>query len=314
MGPVSPWYLVALGASLLGAAAVFYICLFALQGNGRLPPPAFSNSLCVDEKLEYLRAHHTEQPNLLVIGSSVAWRHFDGEAARKIAPGVKPLNGAFCGLSANQSVFTANWLLDRNPSVRDVVMIASPLDFEDCTGKPTAVFDRKDVDGFVYGDASRWPSYTRYFDPISLARNAGKIADQRSGVNKVDPLVFDRYADGPLDNNDYRGLLYGALNRQDPACFKAMADLSARLTKEGRRLMIVATPMRWNWKDVGRNRQFIAEYNARLAAIPGAEFWDGDSLHMPEAAFFDAVHIRWSTVAGFTEQMARHFHLGEHRG
>jgi hypothetical protein len=305
---VSPWYLATLVGSAVFAVAAFFLVLVGLQSTGHLPPPAFSNSLCADEKLEYLRAHADAKPTLLVIGSSVAWRHFDGDAAVQASPGVRPLNAGFCGLFANQSAYAADWLLSRNPSVKDVMLIASPLDFEDCTGKPTKVFDRADVDAFVYGQSSRWSYYARYFDPVSLARNALEVAGKRSGANKVDPLVMDRYGAGPLQTDESRGLLYGKLNRQDPACFKAAAELSARLHSQGRRLMIVATPVLGEWRDLGQNRALIEQYSKALSTIPYAEFWDGEQANPPKSAFFDAVHMRWSSVPAFTHAAMSHFY------
>ncbi len=165
-------YIGSLLGGLLGALATFYLLLLTLLATGHLPPPAFTNSLCIDEKLSFLREHPVASPELLVIGSSVAWRHFDGAAVANGAQGMRPLNGGFCGLHANQSVYVANWLLDHQPTVRQVVMIASPQDFAECHKKPEAVFDRADVSNFVYGGASRWPYYMRYFSPGSLLRNA----------------------------------------------------------------------------------------------------------------------------------------------
>lgn len=305
---VSPWYLATLIGSAAVAVAAFFLVLVGLQRTGHLPPPAFSNSLCADEKLEYLRANSDAKPTLLVVGSSVAWRHFDGAAAVQEEPGVRPLNAGFCGLFANQSAYAADWLLSRNPTVKNVMLIASPLDFEDCTGKPAKVFDRADVDAFVYGGASRWAYYARYFDPLSLTRNALEVAGKRSGANSVDPLVMDRYGAGPLQTDEYRGLLYGKLNRQDPACFKAVADLSARIHGQGRRLMIVATPVMDDWLALGDNRALTDEFRAKLASIPNTSFWDGAEAAPPRSVFFDAVHMRWSAVAPFTHAVMRRFY------
>src|SRR5690606_34348371 len=97
---------------VLGALGLFWLALFWLERTENLSPPAFSNNLCVDEKLDFLRSNPIVSPNLLVIGSSVAWRHVDGDALVREIPDANPLNGAFCGLFANQAVYVANWLLD----------------------------------------------------------------------------------------------------------------------------------------------------------------------------------------------------------
>lgn len=313
---VSPRYILTVLGSAAAALMGFYAILFTLQATGNLPPPAFSNSLCVDEKLAFHRNHPPQRsPNLLVVGSSVAWRHFDGEAVIQQAPGIAPLNGAFCGLAAHQSVFAANWLLDRNRSIREVVMIASPQDFENCSKSAAEVFNREDADAYVFAQASPWRFYLRYFAPSSLIRNAIEIAGKRSGHNKVDPLVFDRYGSGPLDMEGDRGLYYSMVRGPDPACFAALNSLVVRLQQEGRRLMVVSTPLHPDWKAQGdpQGKTLAAFRREMTESLRGtqAEYWDGDAAQVvSREAFFDAIHIRWSAAHDFSRALGKALNLG----
>ncbi len=84
-------YLLSLSTGVLGALGLFWLALFWLERTENLPPPAFSNNLCVDEKLDFLRSKPIASPNLLVIGSSVAWRHVDGDALVREIPDANPL-------------------------------------------------------------------------------------------------------------------------------------------------------------------------------------------------------------------------------
>lgn len=308
-------YLAALVGGMAGAFATFYLALFALLVNGNLPPPAFTNSLCIDEKLNFMREHPVTSPELLVIGSSVAWRHFDGAAVASAAQGVKPLNAGFCGIHINQSVYVANWLLDRNPTVRHVVMIASPQDFAECRKKPTAVFDLEDVNGYVYGGASRWPYYIRYFSPGSLFSNARRIKDRRAGVPGADPLVFDAFGGGPLDTTWSRPTLYyGAPEPTDPVCFQAMRTLADRLHREGRSFMVVSTPLHPEWKakeDPGG--KFLDAMNASILdalTTSKAQYWNADTdWKTQRASFTDAIHLRWSAAQAFSAALAQRLPL-----
>ncbi|WP_052213750.1 hypothetical protein [Belnapia sp. F-4-1] len=311
--PVRPGYLLAFFGSLLGMFALYYGALLTLSAAGNLPPPAFSNSLCIDEKLHVLRKTQPGAPTLLVVGSSVAWRHFDGETLVKAAPQTEPLNGGFCGLSVNQTGFVADWLLDHYPSVQDVVMIASPQDFQDCDSKPTAVFDRDDVDDYVFGQATPWFYYTRYFSLSSLARNAVTIADKRSGANRTDPLVFDRFGSGPLAVGEGRGqLLYGAVDGPDPACLSSLSQLADRVQGDGKRLMVAMTPLHPTWRtahdaDGAVLGQFSAAIRTALGES-GAQYWDSNqSYKASEEEFFDAIHLRWAGVPRFTAALQRAF-------
>ena len=308
-GKVRSRYLISIFAGLIGALMLFCASLFALDRTGNLPPPAFSNSLCVDEKLNFLRANPIQSPNLLVIGSSVAWRHVDSQILAKALPEIRPMNGAFCGLFANQSTYVGHWLLDRSPSIRSVVMIADPQDFAGCWRVPAAVFNREHVDPYVYEGDSRWGYYMRYFSPKSLARNALTVKAQRAGQIEWDPLVFNRYGDGPLITDNTRKLLYGRPDPLDRNCFAALRKMSERLAQDGRNLMVVSTPLHPEWKEkYDPDGTFLADFDKRLEdalQLHGGTYWNADKdWSTPTDSFVDAVHMRWSAVQEFTVALA----------
>lgn len=306
-----PAYLIWMGVGLFGSLALFAGLILGLRVTGHLPPPAFSNSLCADEKLAFMREHPVQAPNLLVVGSSVAWRHFDGQTVADQAPGVRPLNGAFCGLHANQAVYVANWLLDRELTVQQVLMIVDPLDFAGCSSVAAAVFDRGDADAYVYGQGSAWLPYMRYFTPGSLLRNARTVKAQRAGLVEFDPLIFNRYGDGPLQTRNSRELLYGQPEALDPTCFAALDSLAQRLKREGRQLTVVATPLHPQWK-AGHDSQgrLLAEFDGALRQTldrSGAKFWNADRDYaVGESAFVDAIHLRWSAAQALSVDLAAH--------
>ena len=303
-------YLLGMFAGLIGMLGGFAALLAWLNHTDNLPPPAFSNSLCVDEKLHFLRHNPIDDPNLLVIGSSVAWRHVDGDVLIDQAPGVRPLNGAFCGLHANQSTYVANWLLDREPSIRQVVMIVDPLDFAGCWKVPDEVFNREHADRYVYQQASRWGYYMRYFSPRSLLRNAQTVKAQRANEIEWDPLVFTRHGDGPLEPRGDRGLFYGKPDPLDNSCFAALGKLSDRLQAEQRQLLVVSTPLHPQWKaTIDADGSFLTRFDEKLTAAiarnGGAQYWNADREWVaPPAAFVDAIHLRWSAVQGFSVALA----------
>lgn len=308
-GEVRSRYLMSIFAGLFGALALFCATLFALDRTGNLPPPAFSNNLCVDEKLSFLRDNSIPSPNLLVIGSSVAWRHVDGQVLSQALPEIRPMNGAFCGLFANQSTYVGHWLLDRSPSIRSVVMIADPQDFAGCWRVPTAVFNREHVEPYVYEGASPWGYYMRYFSPKSLARNALSVKAQRAGQIEWDPLVFNRYGDGPLVTNNTRQLLYGRPDPLDRNCFEALREMGARLAQEGRQLMVVSTPLHPEWKEkYDPDGTFLADFDKHILDslnASGGTYWNADKdWSTPVASFVDAVHMRWSAAQEFTLALA----------
>lgn len=307
---VAKRYLLAMLAGLATCCALFVALLVALNETGNLPPPAFANSLCADEKLSFLRDQKIDSPNLLVIGSSVAWRHVDSEVLVKMLPGTRPLNAGFCGLRANQTRFVAGWMLDRLPSVQRVLLVLAPQDLTRCKATRSEVFERVDADRFVFEHTMRWPYYFKYFDPLSLARAATTIKARRMGLADFDDLVFTRYGDGPLDTTLTRELGYDELDPLDPACFEAIGTLAARLKREGKSLSMVMTPLHPDWLAQNQERGvFAAEANARLALLAqeeGASYWNaGSEWATPKKSFTDAIHLRWSVVHLFTQALAQ---------
>ena len=300
-----------LAALLLGAAAAF-ASFCAVYGTlylaGYLPPPPLSNSVCVDEKLAFLRDNPQIDPNFLVVGSSVAWRSFDSSVIARQDPSVRPLNGGFCGMQINQTAFTTHWLTDHWPSIDSVLLMASPLDFNSCAGTGQ-VFDPVDARKFVFQHWPAWSFYLRYFDPVSLIRNIERQARDRATARAMGfAMEFTPYGDGPLDTTKNRGLFYGPNPGIDPACFDALHALAVQLSREGRRFMVVTTPLHPGWTaryDAdGSLRRHIAGSITNALDGTGAHFWDAAQESGTDAnAFTDAIHIRWSAAAPFTRQI-----------
>jgi hypothetical protein len=172
------------------------------------------------------------------------------------------------------------------------------------------VFNREHADQYVYQHASRWGYYMRYFSPRSLLRNAKTVKAQRANEIEWDPLVFTRHGDGPLEPRGDRGLFYDKPDPLDDSCFASLGQLSQRLQREQRQLLVVSTPLHPQWKaKVDADGSFLARFDAKLSAAiagnAGAHYWNADREWVaPPAAFVDAIHLRWSAVQGFSEALA----------
>jgi hypothetical protein len=302
-------YLVTVACSAGGTLLLYLVFLLMLNATGNLPPPAITNNVCLDEKLEFLRNNPTIKPETLVVGSSVAWRNFSGAELPSQSVDARPLNGGFCGLHANQIGFSTRYLLHRYQTVRDVVVILAPQDVETCKVR-RAVFDTADVDAYLSGKTWPYTYYLRYFDPVSLVRNALTIARQRSGYDAFDSVMLDPFGGSPLITTLSKRSQYGAYPGSDPACFRSLTALAQFVEGSGRRFLVVISPRDPTWRTnfdpqdiVGSNfRRSIASATAGT----GGKVWDANhDLDMPTADFIDAVHLRSTGARLFSANLAR---------
>jgi len=243
----------------------------------------------------------TRDPGMLVVGSSVAWRHFNGTAAVAMDPALKPYNAGFCGANMTEVEKITNWLTGRLPSVTRVVLIASPFDFENCTKATPSQFNVADADNFVFEGGSPALYYARYFDPIVLAKNAVKVRWARSSVTAMDPLVQDLYGDAPSEPLETRGLFYGKV-AIDPPCFDALRRTAFALQRKGIAFDVTITPMHPNWVRQFAPPPYTHAFDTGLqASLAGTKARFVSTTFQPDPhAFYDAMHMRWSTTAPFT--------------
>jgi hypothetical protein len=291
-------YMAVLAGTIIFLAAAFVAILWTLEAAKLKPPPAFTNSDCFDAKLEFLRKNPPVDPTHLIVGSSVAWRNLAGDAVVEQHPNAKPLNGAFCGLSINQSAFTARFFLERFPTITDVLLVLDPFDMSVCRSKKSALFDTADVSAYLSG-AHDLSFYFKYFDAFSLMANAFGVKD-----------VFTRHGDGPLKIDGRRGLVYGPPPALQAECDTALADLAAYVENTGRHLLVVTMPLLGEWSDKydrdSKARTHLAETIRGALKGRSAKFWDAWSrLTLPAQDYTDAVHLRGSAAPGFTRQLVK---------
>ena len=299
--------------TLAATSAVLFIAyigtLYALDWNRALPPPSIVNEVCADEKLEWLRDNPPDNPNLLVVGSSIAWRDIDSEQFVLRRPSTRPLNGGVCHLQVNQTEFVTSYFLKHIPTIQTVVAVFVPEDFTDCATTPSRLFDPRTADGYVFDRDWPYRFYVTQFDPVALIRNAGGIRAMRDGRNKYDSMVMSRYGDGPLRIVGNRGLLYGKITQFDSSCFAALHDLAMSVTAGGRRLFVATGPVNPAWsarydQDGRLHDDLIAGIQLALQGT-GAGFWDSTQAFAGKPSdFTDAIHINLPAAQRYSALLA----------
>ena len=293
-GPVL--YLAVVAGTIVAGMAVFVGLLLGLDVAGLKPPPAFTNSHCIDAKLEFLRRQPPLKPTHLVVGSSIALRNIDGAAIARDNPHVRPLNGAFCGLAMNQSAFATRFLLDRLPGISDVLLLLDPFDMSTCRASKTAVFDQADVGAYLSG-APDLDYYFKYFDLFSLITNAAGRKE-----------TFTPYGDLPLDTDRYFGLVYGPPRPSQPECLAALNAFALDMQKRGIALTVATMPLMSGWSreydPASRAPKALAAELASALAGTQARLSDTwSTIDVPAADFTDAVHLRGSATGRFTRRL-----------
>lgn len=297
------------GAMLAGAVLMLTLMggtMALLYSRNALPPPQFSNNLCLDEKLRFMKDNPPRSANLLVVGSSVAWRHFNSRAAMEASPGLRPYNAGLCGQDIAQTAEVTQWLLARAPSIRRVILIASPLDFEDCSAEAISRWNIADVDAYVFGGRPAWRYYMRYFDPVAFLQNAQGLSRRRSEVQQFNALKIDEFGDGPVNPVESRGLLYGQITSFDQRCFTALSTMAGRMKSSGAKLTVVLNPVHPQWMATydSNGRTMSRLHKAIAASTEAGTVRFLDKHRTVEARnFFDAIHLRWPATAKFTESI-----------
>jgi hypothetical protein len=298
------------GALALGVTTAFAFLggtFVLLAETENLPPPAISNNLCIDEKLAFMRENPPKDPNFLVMGSSVAWRHIDSSILAASMPGTVPYNAAFCALQMTQTFSVTQWLLGRLPTVRHLLVVASPQDFESCSREPLTTFSLAEADRFVFERPWRWGYYFRFFDPVSLVRNAVSIKQLRTQEHALETLRITKYGDAPQDPpKPKEHLVYDAIEQFDPLCFHALRALALEMQSKGIALTVVNTPLNPLWeKTYDPDAKTHVELNNRIETVlagTGAVHFNGDiAFTEGPDSFTDAIQLRWPAAQRFTK-------------
>ncbi|WP_428395234.1 hypothetical protein [Lichenicoccus sp.] len=303
-------YLFSVSATMLILLSAYVGSLAVLARAGVLPPPPLVNELCADRKLQWLRNNMPARPDLLVVGSSIAWRDVDSAEFVAHDPRARPVNGGMCHAEVNQSGFVTKFLLDHMPSVETVVLVLVPQDFTDCTKTPARLFSPAVATRYVFGHDWSYGFYLNRFAPVALVHNVREIHRLQDGVDRFDSMKMTRYGDGPLRITGNRGLMYGTVGGRDPACVAALHTLAISVAAKGRRLFVAMAPLNPDWvkqydPSGARRANLLAAIHNALAGT-GANFWNGTAAFKGTPNdFTDAIHINWPAAKRYSALMAK---------
>jgi hypothetical protein len=200
-------------------------------------------------------------------------------------------------------VFAAQFLLERYPSITEVLLVIDPFDMSTCRSSKTGLFNATDVAEYLTGGPDL-RFYFKYFDVFALLSNA-----------LGSKTTFTPHGDGPQQSDEYRGLIYGQAPSLQHECQAALSRFAADVEAKHKHLIVVTMPLHADWsdrydRDSKARHQLATEIRGALAGR-SAVFWDAWSkARMQTADYTDAVHLRWQGALGFTRQLVRETGFG----
>jgi hypothetical protein len=299
-------YWIGNATGIVALALVLTGAIQFLSYVGRMPAPAITSVQHLDEKLRYLRNHPNLNPELVTVGSSIAWRQFDGEPfAERLGEG-RVLNGASAFLQVHQTRFLANYYADHFSHLRTLMFMFGPTDFKDCSRIRPELFDRGDASGYAFDGRPDVLYYLEYFAPLTYLRRIK--AFEKMQVPLTGELWMDKYGSGPMQWTEgmKKGLRYSAI-KLDKGCVQALHELISDVRKRGIRPVVVFPPLHPEYrrlfpqtirdlKDVANDLRASTDGHVQIIDVIEEQFGPDD--------FFDAVHLQWPAVQRLSAELS----------
>ena len=301
--------------SVLGGLPLLYgLLLLLLANEEHLPPPPFSGRWDVDRKLQDLRAGRPERIDLLLIGSSTTFYGVDGGVLRAQLGGrIAVFHASSPGLKIHQSEFLTRFYVEHFPKIESAIMVSTPLDFENCPRESAAIFDSAQVRRYLAASDPEIFWHFKYFDPAGVFETMLRRPVQATmPLTRLDLRLLDPYGGqqlDPLPENVPQSIFEGVFPEPDPRCYQALGRLTRFLHERGIRFLFAQAPLRPGYlaRHDPDGRRLIAHLARvrQLLAQEGGHFLNlHEQLALPEAAFFDAYHIRAPYVPLQTRTLA----------
>lgn len=284
--------------------------MLAVASPEHMPAPPITRLSAMDEKLRYIRRHPQLDPQILAIGSSIAWRQLDGAVFDQMAGRSGAfLNGGTAMLQIHQSREMLDFYLSHLRNVRSVLLLVGPPDFDDCSRAPAELMPAEDAAAYAFSELPEAYFYLRYFAPQRFIKAAATLPARQQPL--VGDLYLDQWGSGPLHvpAEMQRGLRYG-VTRSDPACVDALLAMAGDLRQRNIALTVVFPPVHPEYRaqyphvmaalctTVMQLQPALAEGGVRLLQ------YQNDPRYTAED-FFDAFHLQFPAVQRFSKELAQ---------
>jgi hypothetical protein len=290
------WFL----ATLLVGFAVWGATFALLAHGGRLPPPPLTSSLCMNEKLRFLREHDLSQVQVLAVGSSATARNLDmGELSRGL-DGATAMNAATCFIRMHQIAWYTRQLLAHASATQIVVVVAAPRDFEACPAHDEAWVSGQDFKRYVVNREAPWSLYATHLS-VRWLGGAWRFARASGRIPEVE---LDTLGSMPMRV----AMDWHPPPRFDDRCFAALARLERIVGDHGARLLFVHFPVHPDWAlRHDPNHERVDAFRQRVRTtlvVPSTRVVDGDAARLGLQDFADGVHLLWPSVPRFSRFVA----------
>ena len=286
-------------AFVLLAIAGVSVALPLLDRAGMLPPPPLTANACIDEKFKFLAENDLGDVDLIAVGSSVTWRNLDMTAFKKAGLAKRPLNAAPCYLHLSETVSYTAFLLKGIPTVRTVVSVMAPRDFDQCAKPREDFFPATLAAAYVFNGMPALPIYLANSKPDKFVRSVLRI----KGLRKNEMLMDD----------------YGSSFMRQPRtwlpepvladkCFEALTELERVVEEAGATLIVATVPLQPEWQArYDPKGTLINSFEERVRSAltaPSTLFIRGSQSATESLRHGDAVHYIWDSAVKYSALLA----------
>jgi hypothetical protein len=290
-------YLIAFALGALGCVVLLWSFAMALASKNRLPAPPLSGTWCIDHRLAWLKQNQQwREAAILAIGSSATMRNLNFEVAPPEAKRRGIVNVAPCFLTANQTRYLTDYIMERSRTAKSAFLVLTPRDLEGCSRNRTDFFEASIADTYMTNSGFDWWLYFRNIRFREIAIHAIFAPSRQS------ELSYDRFGSSPLVREVPE---IGRPFKPEAGCYKELTDIARSLAEKRIEFIVATFPVMPGWAErfdeQGNTINEFKQNVARALESTDAILVDGTAeWKLQDAAFADPVHLQWPDTADFT--------------
>ncbi len=269
--------------------------------------PLLTNRISFDSKARYIRNLKPENPDLIVLGSSISLNNVNSDTIASCTGTSKFLNLSVWSLNIEAILMLARYYVNRySPKV--IITATSPVDFNNEHSFPDFSSSISRMNRYI----NQWPDWYFYLTRYNLSAISKRAETLRkySDPGHSKSLCFDFAGGVPLtvknaDKNPFH--LKQTMKFMQEKHYKALDELCSFLKKKNIRFFLVQSPTHPYFiennssekrfrKHIERIKSIVSRYNHNFLDLSSNTIYEQDD-------FADNIHLQTKGAIKFTHLM-----------